>query len=184
MEHRTNKTVCTGYLGNQGYVTPLHHISVIPGHSTPKIAVCDTGSTKLGMLVQVKCQVKLSLCQCNITGSLALSNLINLIHTSITNDGYILPDCFYVSVVEQPNHTFTPDLAPLTLGYEDTVAYFAGSEVTSRGPRGVYKVPLGCPSKRYRTPCGLGSTLVSNNVVLMHPNVPQYLVEKALKGNH
>ncbi len=61
---------------------------------------------------------------------------------------------------------------------EDTVAHFASSEVTSRGPRGVYKVPSGCPSKRYRTPCGLGSTLLSNNVVLMHPDVPQYLVEK------
>ncbi len=89
------------------------------------------------MLVQVKCHVKPSLCQRNITGSLALSNLIDLIHKSIVNLGDILPDCFYVSVVEQSDHTFTPDLAPLTLGYEDTVAYFASSEVTSRGPRGV-----------------------------------------------
>jgi hypothetical protein len=65
-----------------------------------------------------------------------------------------------------------------TLGYEDTVTHFRGLEVVSHRSRGAYKVPLGCPSKRYRAPYGLGSTLVSNNVVLMYPEVPQYLVEQ------
>jgi hypothetical protein len=113
MEHRTNRTVCTGYLGNQSYITPLHHISVIPGHSTHRVAVCDTGSTKLGMLVQVKCHVKPSLCQRTITGSIALSNLIDLIHQSIVNHGDILPDCFYVNIVKQPDHSPNAGMVPL-----------------------------------------------------------------------
>ncbi len=90
----TGNAVCTGFLGNQHYITPLHHTSVVPGHSTPRISVCDTGSTKLGMLVQVRCHVKTSLCPPSISRSLALSNLINLIHKSMIDDGDILPHCF------------------------------------------------------------------------------------------
>jgi hypothetical protein len=40
---------------------------------------------------------------------------------------------------------------------------------------------MGCNTKNYRRPCGLGPTLVSNNVVLMYPDVQQYLVSLKLR---
>jgi hypothetical protein len=35
-------------------------------------------------------------------------------------------------------------------------------------------VPTLCPKARYKHPCGLGSTVIVNNVVLMYPDVNQY----------
>jgi hypothetical protein len=40
-----------------------------------------------------------------------------------------------------------------------------------------YEVPTSCPNKRYNAPCGLGSTMLANRVVLTYPDVNQYLVE-------
>jgi hypothetical protein len=110
-EHRTGNTVCTGFLGNQCYITPLHHMSIVPGHSTPRVSVCDTGSTKLGMLVHVRCHVRTSVCPSSISGSLALSNLINTIHESVIESNDTLPHCFCVSVVEHSDTALVPDLS-------------------------------------------------------------------------
>lgn len=46
---------------------------------------------------------------------------------------------------------------------------------------GIYSVPNGCDTKNFRRPCGLGSTLTANNIVLMYPNVLQYLVSSELR---
>jgi hypothetical protein len=70
------------------------------------------------------------------------------------------------------------DMAPITLGCKDNVDSLRGLEVKVGGVRGQYVVPLSCPEKRYKVPSGLGSTLVVNNVVLMFPDVPQYLVNQ------
>ena len=40
---------------------------------------------------------------------------------------------------------------------------------------GIYHGPKVCDTKHYKRPCGLGSTLAANNVVLMYPNVPMRL---------
>jgi len=44
-----------------------------------------------------------------------------------------------------------------------------------------YVVPTGCSTKNYRMPCGLGSTLVANIDVIMHPDIPQYMVSTDLR---
>ena len=41
---------------------------------------------------------------------------------------------------------------------------------------GIYKVKLGCISKKYRASRGLGSTIEPKNILLMSPEEPQYLV--------
>jgi hypothetical protein len=50
---RTGSPIETGFLGYQPYVTPLHLFSIVPGHSNLRVAVCDTGSTRVSELVQV-----------------------------------------------------------------------------------------------------------------------------------
>ena len=51
-EHTSNICVESGYVGNAGYVTPLHQISVVPGHTINRVGVCSTGTTKLGQRVK------------------------------------------------------------------------------------------------------------------------------------
>lgn len=41
-----------------------------------------------------------------------------------------------------------------------------------------YDVHTWFPDKRYRSACGIETTMYNNNVVLTHPGVNQYLVSK------
>jgi RNA polymerase Rpb2, domain 6 len=176
-EYRTGSPIETGFLGDQRYVIPLHLSSIVPGHSNLRVAVCDTGSTRVGELVQVVSHISGSICPSHITGTTAMCNLIDIVNTSMqTND--ILPECFDIAVTKHIDGVNQVDRAPITLNHQDMVARLKGLSLQYIGSRGLYHVPLGCPDKRYKVPCGLGSTLVSNNVVLMYPNVPQYLVSE------
>ena len=90
-------------------------------------------------------------------------------------DNHILPDFFSTTVGKYTMNTVIRDLAPITFGYEDNVSALRGLVLISFGTRGSYEVPLGCPFKRYKTSCGRRSTLVSNSVILMYPDVPYYV---------
>jgi len=167
-----------GYVGNVGYVTPLHQISVVPGHTINRIGVCSTGTTKLGERVNVQCHLDIVANTNNIVGSALLSNVLKLVDKSMS-DNDILPKSFSTKAnicnIEE-NDGDVVDMAPITLGCKDNVDSLRGLVVMVHGTRGQYIVPLSCPEKRYKVPSGLGSTLVVNNVVLMFPDVPQYLV--------
>ena len=174
-ERGTQNCVETGYIGSTGYVVPLHQISIVPGHTIERIGICDTGSTKLGEQISVQCHLNNMLVEAPC-GPLALSNVLQRVHNSM-KDNDILPESFSVEARSgpQPDGRLM-DMAPLTLGCVDNVTALRGLEINTYGARGQYVVPLDCPAKRYKVPCGLGSTLVVNNVVLMYPSVPQYLV--------
>lgn len=174
-EYRGGYPSETGYVGNQGYITPLHVTSVVPGHSLTRISVCDTGSTKLGEQVYVRSYINNTIVSSQSNGSTSLAVLIDTVVESMSKDD-ILPEGFSVRSIKTTNVDCVLDPAPLTLAHEDMVTRFRGLDIKSHGNRGTYIVPLSCPSKRYKVPCGLGSTLVSNNVVLMYPDVPQYLI--------
>ena len=97
----------------------------------------------------------------------------------------ILPPSFTTNATVQIEfHGQVMDMAPIILGYEYNVTTFKDLEIKVPGNRGEYVVPLSYPGKRYKVPCGLGSTLVVNNVVLMYPDVLQYLVNQNLSMRH
>ena len=43
---------------------------------------------------------------------------------------------------------------------------------------------MSCPNKRYTAPCGAGSTMVTNSVVLMYPHINQYLIKPEQRMPH
>ncbi len=40
----------------------------------------------------------------------------------------------------------------------------------------LYTVPTGCGTKNYPRPLGLGASVATKNVVLMYPDIQQYMV--------
>jgi hypothetical protein len=73
------------------------------------------------------------------------------------------------------------DKAPLTMGNKISCTRLSHCDLSLDENGVTYSVPTGCSTKNYRRPCGLGSTLVSNTVVLMYPDVQQYLVPSELR---
>ena len=69
----------------------------------------------------------------------------------------------------------TPD-SPLTLGHKGFPGKYENMVLYINDGSRCYEVPTSCPDKRYSAPCGLGSMKVTNSVVLMFPDVNQYLV--------
>ena len=115
-----------------------------------------------------------------MVGSVLLSNVLKQVDKSML-DNDILPTSFSAKAnicSTEKDDDDVMDMAPITLGCKDNVDSLRGLVITVRGTRGQYIVPLSCPEKRYKVPSGLGSTLVVNNVVLMFPDVPQYLVNQ------
>jgi hypothetical protein len=49
--HTHGYEVNTGYLGEGKYVSPLHIPALVVGHRHSRVAVCDTGTTKLPLAV-------------------------------------------------------------------------------------------------------------------------------------
>ena len=178
-EHGTQNCVENGYVGSKGYVIPLHLISIVPGHTVSRVGVCNTGTTRLGEKVGIQCYLNDVANDDTLSGSIVLSDILKSVHTSMSaND--VLPQQFSTRATSNARSGVSPiDMAPITLGCEDNVTTLRGLEVKVYGNRGQYVVPLDCPAKRYKVPSGLGATLIANNVVLMYPNVPQYLIPES-----
>ncbi len=92
-EHTTNICVESGYVGNVGYVVPLHQISIVPGHTTNRIGVCTTGTTKLGDEINVRCHLAIARNINNMTGSTSLSNVLKQVNESMLGND-MLPTSF------------------------------------------------------------------------------------------
>ena len=54
-----NNYYFTGYLGEEKFITPLHYLSVIPGHTISRMAVSRTLTTKRGHELLVDCVLPL-----------------------------------------------------------------------------------------------------------------------------
>jgi len=178
-EHSTQNCVENGYVGSGGYVIPLHQVSMVPGHTVGRVGVCNTGTTRLGEKVNIQCYLNGVVNDNTLSGSLVLSNILESVHTSMSEND-VLPQQFSTKATSSAQlDTSFMDMAPITLGCEDNVTTLRGLEVKIYGNRGQYVVPLDCPAKRYKVPSGLGATFIANNVVLMYPNVPQYLIPES-----
>lgn len=176
-ERDTQDCVESGYVGSTNYVIPLHQISIVPGHTMSCIGICSTGSTRIGQEVDIQCHLNGAAIRKALSGSVTLSSIQLEVHSSMEHND-ILPPLFNPKGASSPQtNVEIMDMAPITLGCEDNVTMLRGLEIKVCGNRGQYIVPLDCHAERYKVPCGLGSIFVVNNVVLMYPNVPKYLVE-------
>lgn len=163
----------TGYVGSKRYVVPLHMISLVPGHRTRRIALMRTNTTVRETVVSVQSSLKQSQ---NIK---SLSEYLRWIVESM-NMNRFNPSCFETTI-----DVWTDDMvddAPLTLGYEASVAQLAHADLHIKQSDGIYSVPVSAPTSRYRRPVGLGATLTVNNVVMMYPDINQYAVSSELRA--
>ena len=174
-EHSRGIAITTGHVGNTRYVVPLHVPPVVIGHSHMRIAVHDSGTTKLGMKVSVVSRINVDTRMYINSGSMGLCDAIALVHSRMSiND--INPEGFSTHVEMYDNDTSHID-SPITVGYSAFSDQLLNARLSLVHDKKLYTVPTGCPSTRYRTPAGLGSTMVVNSVVLTYPNVNQYLID-------
>eukprot|EP00978_Attheya_sp_CCMP212_P010556 scaffold25642_cov73-Attheya_sp.AAC.3 len=162
----------TGWVTDNRYVIPLHVPSVVVGHVHKRIAVCDTGTTKVATHAYVDYNARLICSQAcySLTGSMALSQAIVTIHNSmLTNQ--LAPDGFEINI-----GTTGVTNSPLVCGNAKFVEEYDTYELEVSLDGKVYKAPTSCPNTRYKAPCGLGSTLSVNSLILMYPHINQYMV--------
>ena len=165
-------SVETGWVTDDKYVVPLHVPSLVVGHVHKRIGVCDTGTTKVATHVYVDYNAR-TLCSKasrGVTGSMALSQCIVSVHTSMLSN-QLVPDGFEVNV----RTTGVPN-SPLVCGNAKFVKEYDTHELQVSLDDKVYTTLTSCPNTRYKAPCGLGSTLSVNSLVLMYPHINQYMV--------
>ena len=146
--------------------------SLIVGHVHKRIGVCDTGTTKVATHVYVDYNAR-TLCSkasSGVTGSVALAQCIVSIHNSMLSN-QLAPDGFEVNV-----RTIGVSNSPLVCGNAEFVKQYDTHELQVSLDDKVYTTSTSCPNTRYRAPCGLGSTLSVNSLVLMYPDINQYMV--------
>ena len=171
-EHTQGHAINTGWLTDGPYIVPLHLPVAVVGHRHKRIAVCDTGTTKLPLVVTVSYLLSPIFGPDTLyrRGCPGLCAALNYIVECMNTDD-LRPSGFLLSV----DLTGTPD-SPLTCGYEAFLSKYSDVLLTVAHESKLYKVPITCPTKRYKRPCGLGSTMFTNSVVLMYPDVNQYMV--------
>ena len=182
-ELQRGTTVTVGWLGDSKFITPLHVPSIVVGHVHERIGVCDTSTTKLPARVTIEshCRPIYSSLAQGIDSLHALAKLLKFVHNRMLGD-CLRPAGFSIDV--RPNGASD---APLVLGNRMFVDKYEADYLSVIIDSKVYRVPTWCPDKRYRSPCGLGGTMLANSVVLMYPDVPQYMIEateRAPKDEH
>ena len=171
--HTSSVGLNTGYIPSHGYITPLHVPALVVGRVHTRIAVCNTGTTKLPQVVKISYMVS-PVFQVDIVEQLGSTGLVRAIHHVMQQMAVddITPPGFIPLVTPGG----TADL-PLTLGYNIFPDKYNRIRLsTTVDNKKSYVVPTSCPDKRYLAPCDLGSTMVCNSAVLVFPDVNQYLV--------
>ena len=155
----------------------MHILPIVPGHKHVRIAIRSTETTVNELKVSVTCYMSYG-STLLYTGSKALSRILSKVIIAMDNNEF----CPFKPLVEVCNHSgINPYNCPLSLGCRHSVDNLSSTSIEVRASDGIYHVPNGCDTKNYRRPCGLGSTLVANNVVLMYPNVLQCLVSSEMR---
>jgi hypothetical protein len=155
--------VDTGWLTDGPYVVPLHLPVAVVGHRHKRIAVCDTRTTKLPLVVTVSYLLSpvFGPARLNTEGCPGLCAALSYTIECMTTDD-LRPTGFLLSV-----DLVNESDSPLTCGYERFLSKYSDVLLTVTHESKVYKVPITCPTKRYKRPCGLGSTMFTNSVVLV-----------------
>jgi hypothetical protein len=71
--------------------------------------------------------------------------------------------------------------SPLCLGYSEFTRRLEGKSPFITLGTETYRIPTSCSETRHKVPYGLGQTMVSNSIVMMFPDVNQYLVSSELR---
>jgi len=178
--HSHGMDINTGYITDERYIIPLHIPPLVVGHIHERIAVCDTGTTKLPLLVRTSYMVNPMFQfgkKCTL-GSKGLAEALTYIDNQMICDD-LKPPGFMATI----DLTSEPD-SPITLGHKGFPRKYDGVTLSTNEDSRSYVVPTSCPDKRYLAPCGLGSTMVANSVVLTFPGVNQYLVKPEQRQPH
>lgn len=123
-EHGTQNCIESGYVGDTGYVIPLHQIPIVPEHTMTRIGVCDTGSTKLGEEVNTQCYLNRPMTPSIVSGSITFSSILQQVHNSMHSNDILPPSFTTKAMVAAQTTTNTMDMALITLGCEDNVIIF------------------------------------------------------------
>jgi hypothetical protein len=176
-EHTSGNSTSTGFLGHGPCITPLHVIPLVPVSTSIRVGVHASGTTKLGTTLAVSYHLAIPKFSGGVSGGYMLSELLDYINESMVQCD-ITPRGFQTNTRAVVGDY--PDLTPLTLGYGATSDLLRDVNIQRVVDGQAYIVPSTCPDKRYKVPCWLGSSMLMNSIVLMYPNVAQYL----LSGEH
>lgn len=156
-----------------GYSIPLHILSAVPGHTIKRIAVMRTAQTKREIDVVVSCKLAPCPYHTKLPGRQTFLYNLRRAIDSIECTNY-LPREFIIEVAKCDD--VEGDAPPLCVGNQISVGELARTNISLSTPRGQYTVPTEAPKFRFRESCGIGSTLMNNTIVMMYPNVEQYMV--------
>ena len=174
-EHTCKQTVTTGWIHESPYVVRLHVLSVVPGHVQQCVAICDTGTTKLHTVAFVSVHMH-DIDPTALTGSHRLVSVVSRVMVSMDiND--IMPPGFHVSA-----DATGPCDSPVVCGYKEFPLVLNRLQLGLTMGSRYYTLPTSRPTTRYRSPCGLGSTMVVNSIVLIYLDVSQYMVPGDLRA--
>ena len=162
-EHIKGLAVTTGHLGSSSYVTPLHILSLVPRHSQHRIAVCDSGTTKLGVDTIVTCMLDTRNPNTELVGSLVMSRALEHLDLCMVRNDINLPGFTTVTSVCDGKCEAN---SPVVLGYIKCCDTLSTKILEVAHDRWIYKVSTQCPKSRYRIPSGLGATITTNGIVL------------------
>jgi hypothetical protein len=171
---RDSKLHVHGMTTTDQYTIPLHVLSVVPGHTTKRIAVHRTRKTKRSCDVMVSFKLKGSKVNKGI-GKAAFLDRLSVAHRSMADNPYA-PREFELNVYDRFAVGEGYGDAPLSLGTETSIRELSLTTISTVHAGSTYTVPTTAPKFRFRKSVGLGSTLVNNTVVMMYPDVEQYMV--------
>jgi hypothetical protein len=157
----------------------LHYLSSVPGHSLERLALHRTLTTQTCRVILVKCTWKKSLIKYE-GGSLGLCHFLDDLVQDLEQDCYC-PPSFETVCVPLEQGTEPANVAPITVGCELSLRAMSNMRITHDDGNITYTVPVECPLHRFRSPVGLGSTLVGNSVVMKFPGVAQYLIPETMR---
>jgi hypothetical protein len=164
----SDKYYSLGYLGSSTYVVPLHVLSLVPGHKVHRLAIHKSNTTTDVVEVYVECLLNK---RTRVTRRGSRQNS--------KDQNQFCPPNF--EVICSSKKEASKSNCPLVLGNNVSNNALSGVCISYESDEMIWNVPNLCNNKNYRRPCGLGSTLVSNNVVLMYPEVQQYLIPEHLR---
>lgn len=148
----------------------------MPGHITKRLAISTTETTMNSIEVNVKCYMPRPTSGPSSARELLVS-CMSCVVTAMDKNEFVPFDPVVTKCSE------TEELAndPLSLGNRVSLQSMSSTSLHTYHEDKTYSVPTTCGSKNYRRPYGLGSTLACNSVVLMYPDVQQYMVPSELR---
>mmetsp|Transcript_31374 Transcript_31374/g.37350 ORF Transcript_31374/g.37350 Transcript_31374/m.37350 type:complete len:133 (+) Transcript_31374:231-629(+) len=84
------------------------------------------------------------------------------------------PSGYRIRVSDVDDQVDVGSAVPLTLGNQNSVELLATTNLCTQDGR--YTVATSAPKYRFKKSCGMGFTLMNESLVLMNPDIEQYMV--------